>query len=98
MTDLTIGETIDELHSSLREYIEATYHVSHPTLVAQRRRLLDEIGVIRQRPYLESTPRHKPGPSFGEMGLDPVITEIFDQLSSPVDGQPRLLHDPPYQH
>ena len=39
---LTIGETIQQLHRALRDYIEATYHVSHPTLVEQRRQLLDE--------------------------------------------------------
>ena len=37
---LTIGETIQQLHRALRDYIEATYHIGHPILVAQRRRLL----------------------------------------------------------
>lgn len=60
---LTIGETTQQLHRALRDYIEATYHVSHPTLVDQRSALLDQIGVIHQRPYLESTPRYKPGKS-----------------------------------
>ena len=27
---MTIGETIQELHTALRDYIEATYHVSNP--------------------------------------------------------------------
>ena len=58
---LTIGETIQQLHRALCEYIEATYHVSHPILVAQRKQLLDELGVIHQKPYLESTPRYKTG-------------------------------------
>jgi hypothetical protein len=52
---LTIGETTQQLHWALRDYIEAAYHVSHPMLVSQRRQLLEEIGVIYQKPYLEST-------------------------------------------
>ena len=53
---LTIGETVQQLHKSLQDYIEASYHVSHPTLVAQRQQILQTPGVIHQRPYLESTP------------------------------------------
>ena len=34
---LTIGENIAELQHSLREYIDETYHISHPALVLQRR-------------------------------------------------------------
>ncbi len=54
----TVGQTIDEIRTSLREYIEATYHVGHPTLIRQRFELLNEPGVIAQVPYLESTPRY----------------------------------------
>src|SRR5205809_757767 len=54
----TINETIEELHAALREYIEAAYHVSDPAMLKQRRELLDELGVIHQRPFLESTPRY----------------------------------------
>ena len=43
---LTIGETTQQLHRALRDYIEATYHVSHRTLVEQRSALLDQVGII----------------------------------------------------
>ncbi len=36
----TIQQTIDELRRTLTEYIEATYHIGHPGMVDQRRRLL----------------------------------------------------------
>ena len=65
---MTIGQTIDELHASLRDYVEATYHISNSNLIQQRRRLLDDLGVIHQRPYLESTPRYSTGPSFSDIG------------------------------
>jgi ATP-dependent helicase YprA (DUF1998 family) len=95
---LTIGETIQQLHRALRDYVEATYHVSRPTLVAQRRQLLDEPGVIHQRPYLESTPRYQTGPMFGDLGLDPAALEVFEAVSRAEGELDLLIHDPPYQH
>jgi hypothetical protein len=95
---LTIGETVKQLHHSLRDYIEATYHVSHPALVAQRRRLLDELGVIHQRPYLESTPRYQSGNAFRDLGLDSAVLEVFSEISQRSQKFEILIHDPPYQH
>lgn len=95
---LTIGETIQELHHALRDYVEAAYHVSHPTLVAQRRLLLDEPGVIHQRPYLESTPRYKTGAPFRDLGLHAAALEVFTAVSSEAGGLGVQIHDPPYQH
>ena len=94
---LTIGETAQHLHQALRDYIEATYHVSHPMLVAQRRRVLDELGVIHQRPYLESTPRYRTGAAFRDLGLHPAALEVFSAVSK-AESDSGLLHDPPYQH
>lgn len=93
---LTIGETTEQLHAALRDYIEATYHISHPRLVAQRRQLLDEPGVISQRPYLESTPRYQTGAAFADLGLPDAALELFGAVSLP-SGE-LLIHDPPYQH
>ena len=95
---LTIGETVEQLHKALCDYIEATYHVSHPTLVAERQKLLNEEGVIHQRPYLESTPRYKSGTTFRDLGLDEAALEIFSAVSSEVGDLKKLIHDPPYQH
>jgi len=95
---LTIGETIQQLHRALRDYVEATYHISHPTLVAQRRQLLEEPGVIHQRPYLESTPRYQTGPAFRELGLDAAPLEVFAAISKAEGDLGLLIHDPPYQH
>jgi ATP-dependent helicase YprA (DUF1998 family) len=95
---LTIGETTQQLHRALRDYIEATYHVSHRTLVDQRGALLDQIGVIHQRPYLESTPRYRPGKKFADLGLDRAVLEIFTSVSAPKGDLGLLIHDPPYQH
>ena len=96
--DLTIGESIQLLHRALRDYVEATYHVSHPTLVAQRRQVLEELGVISQRPYLESTPRYVSGVAFQDLGLHPAVVDVFSSVAKENGELGRLIHDPPYQH
>ncbi|MCA9178494.1 MAG: DEAD/DEAH box helicase, partial [Planctomycetales bacterium] len=95
---ITIGETIEELHMALRDYIEATYHISNPSLVAQRRQLLEQLGVIHQKPYLESTPRYKASAPFGSLGIDSATTDVFADVSKPQGNLGVLIHDPPYQH
>lgn len=95
---LTIGQTTQQLHRALRDYIEATYHVSHPTLVAQRRKLLDALGVIHQRPYIEGTPRYRNGAAFSELGLDDAALAVFSKAARKSGTGPKLIHDPPYQH
>ena len=95
----TIGQTIQQLHKSLRDYIEAAYHISNPILVAQRKELLDAIGVIHQRPYLESTRRYQTQERFEDInGLDPTVLEIFGAVSSASDDLPRIIYDPPFSH
>lgn len=95
---LTIDETIEQLHRALRDYIEATYHVSDASLVSQRRALLHQPGVISQRPYLESTPRYRIGTLFAELGLPDPVVEVLRTVSSSSDGKPLIVHDPPYLH
>jgi len=95
----TIQETIKQLHSALRDYIEATYHISAQVLIEQRRELLERPGVIYQVPYLESTPRYQVGEHFAEMkGLPDAALEVYTTLSKASEGLPVLIYDPPYKH
>ena len=64
MVESTIGQTIELLHRSLQDYIEAAYHVSNETLVAQRKALLEEIGVIHQQPVFGKHSALCSGPIF----------------------------------
>ena len=57
----TIAETITKIQDALRDYIEATYHVGHPTLIEQRQALLEQEGVLFRAPFIESTPRYQTG-------------------------------------
>ena len=95
----TINETIAELQRALREYIEAAYHISDSRMVTQRRQLLDELGVIHQRPFLESTPRYIAGPQYAAIkGLDSSVRDVFTLLSEAPTGSRRIIYDPPYKH
>lgn len=94
----TIAETITKIQAALRDYIEATYHIGHPTLIDQRRVLLEEEGVLFQAPYFESTPRYQTGKRFADLDIDPAVQTIFGPLTQPADPLPRILFDPPYTH
>src|SRR5258708_9672233 len=95
----SIKETIRQLHSSLRDYIEATYHISSSALIKQRKELLDRPGIIHQIPYIESTPRYRSGVTFAAIeGLPSAALKASSVLSSPEGDLPALLYDPPYKH
>jgi hypothetical protein len=94
----TIQQTIDELRRTLTEYLEATYHVGHPVMVAQRERLLKETGGIFQVPYLESTPRYVTGERYEKMKeLPEAVRDALVGLANPRSGKP-VIFDPPYIH
>lgn len=96
---LTIDQTIGRLQHALRDYIEATYHVSDPGLVAARKLLLDQPGIIHQQPYIESTPRYQPGKRFSDLqGLPESVRRFLTELARKLAGQRPLLFDPPYTH
>ena len=95
----TIKQTIENLHDSLKDYIEATYHISAPSLIVQRQSLLDKDGVIHRVPFLESTPKYQSGDHFSAMsGLPNAALQLLKRLSTPEKDLPRLVYDPPYMH
>lgn len=95
---LTIAETTSEIRTALREYIEASYHIGHPSLIRQRQVLLDEEGNTYRAPFLESTPRYTAGKHFADLDLDTAIHELFAALTSSAGGVKPLVFDPPYTH
>lgn len=94
----TIAETVSEIQSALSDYIEATYHISHPTLIDQRRLLLGEEGVLFRTPFFESTPRYQTGRTFDQVDIDDAAKSLLRELSVPAGPLPRILFDPPYTH
>ena len=95
----TIQQSIEQLHGALRDYVEATYHISAESLIARRKALLDRPGVIHQVPYIESTPRYETGARFSEMaGLNAAALAAYRSVASREDDLPQLIYDPPYRH
>lgn len=91
-------ETIEQLRVALRDYIEATYHISNGALVRARRQCLDQEGVIAQSAYVESTPRYVTGSRYAELDIPDTAHKFLTQLGRSATGGEPLLHDPPYAH
>ncbi len=95
----TTQESIEQLHRALSDYIEATYHISAPSLIRQRKELLAQPGLIHQIPYLESTPRYQTGERLAKMqGLPTAALKAFLSVSKKEERGPQLVYDPPYSH
>ncbi|NMM24053.1 MAG: DUF1998 domain-containing protein [Phycicoccus sp.] len=94
----TIAETVAEIQAALREYIEATYHVGHPTVIKQREQLLRVERVLYREPYIESTPRYRTDRTFAALELDPAVRTLFSSLTAIGGDLGPLLYDPPYTH
>jgi ATP-dependent helicase YprA (DUF1998 family) len=93
----TVGDSVTEIRRTLQDYIEATYHIGDPSLVEQRRRLLEQEGVLFQAPYIESTQRYTPSVPYADLDIPASAKALFAEMAHPRDGDP-LLHDPPYSH
>ena len=95
----TTQESIEQLLRALSDYIEATYHISAPSLIRQRKELLARPGIIHQVPYLESTPRYQTGERLAKMkGLPTAAVEAYLSVSKKAHSRPLLVYDPPYSH
>jgi ATP-dependent helicase YprA (DUF1998 family) len=94
----TLGDSVASIRAALQDYIEAAYHIGHPTLVAQRRALLEQEGVLFRAPYIESTPRYTAGTAFADLDIPAEAKALFAEMTHPTAGEEPLLHDPPYAH
>lgn len=84
---------IDDMRAALTAYIEATYHLSHPKVVAIRRALLGRAGGVSQEPYVESTPTYVGDRKFADLALSSPVKMLMSDLA-----KVGLLFDPAYLH
>lgn len=103
---MTLTQTLDSLRHALEEYIEATYHIRDPKLLAQRRALLRTPGVIAQVPFVEAIPQYKREgdllmrgpeatlPEGARKALEALSKASADDLGTPL---PERVF-PPYVH
>lgn len=87
---------LGNLHRALSAYIEATYHISNPSLVDLRRSILDQPGTISQRAYIESTPIYQGDRKFADLAISQETRDFLTHLGTKAGG--RLVFDPPYPH
>ena len=87
---------LGRLHGALKAYIEATYHISNPALVALRRSILDVPGTISQRAFIESTPIYRGSRHFADLTISEAAQQLLTHIGTKEGG--RLLFDPPYPH
>jgi ATP-dependent helicase YprA (DUF1998 family) len=94
----TIEQTITKIRAALRDYIEATYHISDAALVARRRVLLNQEGVLFRAPYIESTPRYRTSRRFADLDIPESAKTLFAAMTRGYGSRPPLIYDPPYTH
>lgn len=72
-----VHETVKSLAKSLRQYIEAQYHIRDESLIQERHALLKQVGTIAQVPYIESTLVYKQIDSYEELPIPkPAISAL----------------------
>ena len=59
----------EDLKETLCQYLETANKISHPAISRERAQLLREIGVVSQRPFVETTPRFKAGGWLRDLDL-----------------------------
>lgn len=82
------------MREALASYIEATYHLSDPKVVALRRMLLTDDG-IAQTPFIESTPTYIGRRKYAELALPMGVSAFLTELANKGED---LLFNPPYEH
>ncbi|OIQ07933.1 ATP-dependent RNA helicase RhlE [Moorella thermoacetica] len=70
-----------ELHNTLRSYLEATYHIRDVSLISERRALLNQKGCISQSPWVESTPIYETDRPYSELNLPKATRDLLTELS-----------------
>jgi ATP-dependent helicase YprA (DUF1998 family) len=89
-----VHETAKSLAESLRQYIEAQYHIRDEGLVRERHALLQANETIAQIPYVEATQVYKVGVSYESLPIPKAAADALSKLSVMGLG----LYPHPYEH
>lgn len=89
-----VHETVRSLAESLRQYIEAQYHIRDEDLIRERHALLRQDTTIAQVPYIEATLVYKQVDSYDGLLIPPPAIKALTQLASMNIG----LFPMPYMH
>jgi ATP-dependent helicase YprA (DUF1998 family) len=91
----SLGNLSRALPETLKQYLEAQYHIWDEYLVAERRRILDTPGVIYQPPYIEATPSYVSGKPYDQLLIP---TEVRGLLSAASTNSITGIPTAPYAH
>jgi ATP-dependent helicase YprA (DUF1998 family) len=94
-TELGVTQVADRIHSRLRRYLEAQYHIRDTGLIEERRTLLQEPGGVSQRPFIEITPSYATAGTYSKLRIPALIKDLLDDLC---DWSPPVGVFPPYFH
>lgn len=84
------------LRTKLHQYIEATYFIRDPSLVAERRAFLNQTIAIAREPFIETTPSHAITDGYHSL---PLPEPIRTQFATFAQWQPGIgIFPHPYQH
>lgn len=89
-----VHEAARSLAESLRQYIEAQYHILDEGLVRERHALLRKGATIAQIPYVEATPVYKMGGAYSSLPIPKDSAEVLVKLAGLGVG----LYPCPYEH
>ncbi len=76
-----VHQTVSGLHSELKSYIEAQYHIKDSALVAERSHLLDREAVIAQKAYIESTAVYAQGEPYENLAIPQAAKDALTKIS-----------------
>ncbi|OIR00557.1 ATP-dependent RNA helicase RhlE [mine drainage metagenome] len=89
-----VHETARSLAESLRQYIEAQYHIRDEGLVRERHALLRKDATVAQAPYVEATPVYKVGTPYASLPIPKAAADALTTLAGMGVG----LYPLPYEH
>lgn len=89
-----LSEGLEGVRERHIEFIEATFHIRHPRLLAERHRLLEDSGVF-QPPWIGAAPAYERHGALAGLQLPGPVTALLTRLASV---QNLSVYDPPYVH
>src|SRR5690606_7263705 len=87
---------VSNIGRTLQAYLEAQYHIRNVSLIEERRRLLEQPGVIHQLPYVEATPVYQGGTKYDHLAIPDKVRKLLSKLASLDPGVG--IYPTPYTH
>jgi len=90
----SIREAMEAIADRHRQYIEANYHLWHPRLIRERRRMMEE-GETNSDIWVEATPTYLQGKRIIDLNLPKEVKNVFQEF---VQLKKSLIIEKPYEH